>query len=285
MTTSCTRSTFRARWRSTGELSRRIEAALESGVRWLILDLSEAVGITDLVLEGLVDAAGALRARKGELIVAGVQRHVAQRLASYDVAHRPAVAANVDQAVMILKMLRPKTDIRRAKKRVTSSTLAAYRTDLGAVYPGRGACRLDNRSARPIRRRRHRQDGLDRRLPADGRGERLPPDPVRGNDALRRLQRQPRASTPCWSCSAVGVAANVVGSWIAYGVGYFGRVDLIEKHGRKVFIKPHHLKWADNWFEKYGDATVFFSRMLPIIRTFISLPAGVARMPFCASPS
>jgi anti-anti-sigma regulatory factor len=108
---------------STGELSRRIDAALESGVRWLILDLSEAVGITDLVLEGLVEAAGALRARKGELIVAGVQRHIAQRLASYDVAHRPAVAANVDQAVMILKMLRPKTDIRRAKQRVTSLTL------------------------------------------------------------------------------------------------------------------------------------------------------------------
>ena len=80
--------------------------------------------------------------------------------------------------------------------------------------------------------------------------------------------------------TAVGVAANVVGSWIAYGVGYFGRVDLIEKHGRKVFIKPHHLATADHWFEKYGDATVFFSRMLPIVRTFISLPAGVARMPF-----
>jgi membrane protein DedA with SNARE-associated domain len=80
--------------------------------------------------------------------------------------------------------------------------------------------------------------------------------------------------------TAVGVAANLVGSWIAYGVGYFGRVDLIEKHGRKVFIKPHHLRKADDWFERYGDATVFFSRMLPIVRTFISLPAGVAKMPF-----
>jgi hypothetical protein len=90
----------------TGELSRRIETAL-----------------ADLVLEGLVDAAGALRARKGELIVAGASRHVAQRLASYDVAHRPAVAANVDQAVMILKMLRPKTDITRAKKHITTLTL------------------------------------------------------------------------------------------------------------------------------------------------------------------
>src|SRR4051812_24646435 len=79
---------------------------------------------------------------------------------------------------------------------------------------------------------------------------------------------------------AVGAAANLVGSWIAYGVGYLGRVDLLEKHGRALHIKPEHLRWADRWFEKYGDAAVFFSRMLPIIRTFISLPAGVARMPF-----
>lgn len=79
---------------------------------------------------------------------------------------------------------------------------------------------------------------------------------------------------------ATGTAANVVGSWIAYAVGYYGRVDLLEKHGKKLHITPKHLAWADNWFEKYGDATVFFTRMLPIIRTFISLPAGVARMPF-----
>jgi membrane protein DedA with SNARE-associated domain len=79
---------------------------------------------------------------------------------------------------------------------------------------------------------------------------------------------------------AVGVAANVVGSWLAYAVGYYGRIDLLEKHGRKLHVKPSHLAWADRWFERYGDATVFFSRMLPIIRTFISLPAGVAKMPF-----
>jgi membrane protein DedA with SNARE-associated domain len=80
--------------------------------------------------------------------------------------------------------------------------------------------------------------------------------------------------------TAVGVVANLIGSWIAYAIGYFGRVDLLEKHGSKVFIKPHHLHKADDWFERYGDATVFFSRMLPIVRTFISLPAGVAKMPF-----
>jgi membrane protein DedA with SNARE-associated domain len=79
---------------------------------------------------------------------------------------------------------------------------------------------------------------------------------------------------------AVGTFANLVGSWIAYAVGYYGRIDILEKHGAKLHIKPSHLEWADRWFERYGDATVFFTRMLPIIRTFISLPAGVARMPF-----
>jgi membrane protein DedA with SNARE-associated domain len=79
---------------------------------------------------------------------------------------------------------------------------------------------------------------------------------------------------------AVASLANLVGSWIAYGVGYYGRVDLIEKHGHLLFIKKHHVDWADSWFQRHGDATVFFSRMLPIVRTFISLPAGVAKMPF-----
>src|SRR5215210_9108241 len=76
---------------------------------------------------------------------------------------------------------------------------------------------------------------------------------------------------------AVGTAANVVGSWLAYAVGYYGRTEWLERHGRKLHISPAHLRWADHWFERYGSATVFFSRMLPIIRTFISLPAGVAR--------
>jgi membrane protein DedA with SNARE-associated domain len=79
---------------------------------------------------------------------------------------------------------------------------------------------------------------------------------------------------------AVGSLANLVGSWIAYAVGYYGRTELLEKHGKVLHIKPSHLQWADRWFAKYGDFAVFFSRMLPIIRTFISLPAGVARMPF-----
>jgi membrane protein DedA with SNARE-associated domain len=78
---------------------------------------------------------------------------------------------------------------------------------------------------------------------------------------------------------AAGVLGNLAGSWIAYAVGYYGRLDLLEKN-KLIHISPKHLKWADDWFARYGSATVFFSRMLPIIRTFISLPAGVARMPF-----
>ena len=83
-----------------------------------------------------------------------------------------------------------------------------------------------------------------------------------------------------WLVVLVATLANVIGSWIAYAVGYYGRVDILEKHGRKLHIKPSHLEWADRWFQKYGSWTVFLTRMLPIIRTFISLPAGVARMPF-----
>ena len=79
---------------------------------------------------------------------------------------------------------------------------------------------------------------------------------------------------------AAGVAGNVVGSWVGWWLGTIGRVDLIEKHGAKVGIRAHHLEIADRWFDQHGEATVFFSRMLPVVRTFISLPAGVARMPF-----
>src|SRR6187399_2199654 len=76
-----------------------------------------------------------------------------------------------------------------------------------------------------------------------------------------------------------GVLGNLVGSWIAYAVGYYGRIDLLERN-KLIHISPKHPKWADDWFDRYGAATVFFSRMLPIVRTFISLPAGVAKMPF-----
>jgi membrane protein DedA with SNARE-associated domain len=79
---------------------------------------------------------------------------------------------------------------------------------------------------------------------------------------------------------AAGVLGNLVGSWLSYAVGRFGRIELVERHGHWLHLKPSHIEWADRWFERYGGPAVFFSRMLPIIRTFISLPAGVAKMPF-----
>jgi membrane protein DedA with SNARE-associated domain len=83
-----------------------------------------------------------------------------------------------------------------------------------------------------------------------------------------------------FAVTAVGVTANVVGSWVAYAVGYYGRLEVLERHGPKLHIKPSHLELAERWFDRWGAPAVFFSRMLPIVRTFISLPAGVARMPF-----
>lgn len=78
---------------------------------------------------------------------------------------------------------------------------------------------------------------------------------------------------------AAAVIANVIGSWIAWAAGYYGRMELLEKN-KLIHISPKHLAASDRFFEKYGDAAVFWSRMIPIVRTFISLPAGAARMPF-----
>jgi anti-anti-sigma regulatory factor len=108
-------------------LARRLDAALDAGVRWLIVDLAEAVAVAQAALDALMAAARALRVRRGELIVAGAAPELATRLSADHPAHRPALAANVDQAIMILKMLRPKTAIRRppqrARQRITSLTL------------------------------------------------------------------------------------------------------------------------------------------------------------------
>jgi len=111
-----------------GQLAQRIDALLAGGVRWLIVDAAGALSVADEALAALVNAARELRSRKGELIVAGAAADVTERLARYEVGHRPAQAASVDQAIMILKMLRPKTGVEhpvqpRAKQRITSMTL------------------------------------------------------------------------------------------------------------------------------------------------------------------
>jgi membrane protein DedA with SNARE-associated domain len=81
-----------------------------------------------------------------------------------------------------------------------------------------------------------------------------------------------------WGAVVAGVVGNTVGSLIAYGVGAYGGRPFLERYGRFLLISTHDLDVADRWFQRWGDATVFFSRMLPIVRTFISVPAGIARM-------
>lgn len=77
-----------------------------------------------------------------------------------------------------------------------------------------------------------------------------------------------------------GVAGGLLGSVAAYLVGYFGGRPLVERYGRYVFLSEQHVAAAQGWFDRYGIKATFFARLLPVVRTFISLPAGFARVPF-----
>lgn len=83
-----------------------------------------------------------------------------------------------------------------------------------------------------------------------------------------------------WEVVVVAVAANLTGSAIAYAAGRYGGRALFLRYGKYVFMSEHHLDVADRWFERRGEITVFLTRMMPGVRTFISVPAGVSRMPF-----
>ena len=81
-----------------------------------------------------------------------------------------------------------------------------------------------------------------------------------------------------WVVSFIGALANLAGSLLAYWIGLKGGRALIEKYGKYVLISKHDLDLADRWFVKFGNLAVFFGRLLPVIRTYISFPAGVAKM-------
>jgi membrane protein DedA with SNARE-associated domain len=94
-------------------------------------------------------------------------------------------------------------------------------------------------------------------------------------------QLEPLTHGP-WSFWVVVVAAtigNTLGSLVGYAIGAWGGRPFLQRWGRYLLIRPHELELADRFFTKYGPATAFISRLLPIVRTFISFPAGVARMP------
>ncbi len=81
-----------------------------------------------------------------------------------------------------------------------------------------------------------------------------------------------------WSVTLLGAFGNLIGSLLAYWIGFRGGRPLIEKYGRYILISKHDLDLADRWFIKYGNFTVFFGRLLPVVRTYISFPAGIAKM-------
>ena len=81
-----------------------------------------------------------------------------------------------------------------------------------------------------------------------------------------------------FEAAAAGVLGNLAGSWIVYFIGLFGGRELWLRYGHYVGVREDHLKIAEKWFDNYGEFAVFVSRCLPVVRTFISFPAGTARM-------
>jgi len=76
-----------------------------------------------------------------------------------------------------------------------------------------------------------------------------------------------------------GLLGTMVGSWVAYAIGRGGRLELLERHGAKLHIGPAQIQRADRFFARWGEPTVLVGRVIPLVRAFVSLPAGAARMP------
>jgi membrane protein DedA with SNARE-associated domain len=81
-----------------------------------------------------------------------------------------------------------------------------------------------------------------------------------------------------WLVVIFATIGNTLGSLIAYGIGAWGGRPFLERYGKYLLIREHEIEVADHFFERWGSQTVFIGRLLPIVRTFISFPAGVARM-------
>ncbi|HYA38518.1 MAG TPA: DedA family protein [Candidatus Methylomirabilis sp.] len=81
-----------------------------------------------------------------------------------------------------------------------------------------------------------------------------------------------------WLVGLAGAVGCVLGSIVAYYAGAWGGRPFIEKYGRYILVSHHDLDLADRWFKLHGDITIFLGRLLPVIRTFIAFPAGIARM-------
>ena len=91
-----------------------------------------------------------------------------------------------------------------------------------------------------------------------------------------------RIDSHFWGYVAIataGVAGQTVGSIIGWAMGLYGGRPLVERHGRWLHLGPENLDRAEHWFDRWGDWAVFLGRMTPVVRSFVSIPAGLARMP------
>jgi len=82
-----------------------------------------------------------------------------------------------------------------------------------------------------------------------------------------------------FALALAGAVGSVIGSWVTYALGYYGGRPLVERYGKYVLITHHDLDLAERFFKKFGAWSTFIGRMLPIVRTFISIPAGIAEEP------
>jgi membrane protein DedA with SNARE-associated domain len=105
--------------------------------------------------------------------------------------------------------------------------------------------------------------------------------PFAGFMVSDRSQIEPLTGQPWnfWIVVVVATIGNTCGSLVGYAIGAYGGRPFLERYGRYLLIRQHEIELADRFFQRYGSATAFFSRLLPVVRTFISFPAGVARMP------
>ncbi|MGH8402629.1 MAG: DedA family protein, partial [Gammaproteobacteria bacterium] len=87
-----------------------------------------------------------------------------------------------------------------------------------------------------------------------------------------------RGEMTLWLVALAGAVGCVLGSLVAYWVGARGGRPLVEKYGRYILVSHHDLDVADRWFNRRGDIIILIGRLLPLVRTFIAFPAGVARM-------
>jgi membrane protein DedA with SNARE-associated domain len=81
-----------------------------------------------------------------------------------------------------------------------------------------------------------------------------------------------------WLVALAATVGSLIGSWVSYEIGYYGGKPFLKRWGKYFLLNETHLDWTEQWFLKYGDKTIFFSRLIPVVRHFISIPAGMTKM-------